>query len=79
MRRTVALLISASLAAAPLAGCGEEEPATAAEFCQDHGGVNVALNEPDGDATCNDGAEYEGYGDGEESSESSSKKKKKRR
>ncbi len=79
MRRTVALLIAASLAVVPIAGCGEDEPATAAEFCQDHGGVNVALNEPDGDATCNDGTEYEGDGDSEESESSSKKKKKKKR
>ncbi len=76
MRKTIALLIAALLAVAPLAGCGED-PQTAAEFCQDHGGVNVALNEPDGDATCNDGTEFEGDGDSED--ESSDKKKKKRR
>jgi predicted small lipoprotein YifL len=76
MRKTIALLIAALLAVAPLAGCGEEQP-TAAEFCQPHGGVNVELNEADGDATCNDGTEFEGDGDSED--ESSDKKKKKKR
>jgi hypothetical protein len=75
MRRTVALLIAALLAVAPLAGCGED-PQTAAEFCQPHGGVNVELNEPDGDATCNDGTEFEGDGDSEGSSDKKKKKKK---
>ena len=74
MRRTAALLMALLLAAAPVAACGSD-PQTAAEFCQDHGGVNAALNEPDGDATCNDGTEFEGDGDSESSSGSKSKKK----
>ena len=76
MRRTAALLLAALLAAAPVTACGED-PQTAAEFCQDHGGVNASLNEPDGDATCNDGTEFEA--DGDDSSSSGSKSKKKRR
>ncbi len=74
MRRTVALIIAAVLGVAPLAGCGED-PQTAAEFCQDHGGVRAGTEEPDGDATCSDGEEFEAESD----SGGSKKKKRKRR
>ncbi len=78
MRRFTALLLSLCLAAVPIAGCGEEEPAqTADQFCAAHDGVKPDSTEPDGDATCNDGTEFEA--DGDEESESSSKKKRKRR
>ncbi len=78
MRRFTAVLLSFCLAAVPIAGCGDEEPVqTADQFCASHGGVQPDSTEPDGDATCEDGTEYEADGD-EESSESSKKKKKKR-
>ncbi len=75
MRKPLAVLLIFVLGM-PFVACGDE-PQTAAEFCQPHGGINVATQEPDGDVTCNDGTEYEADGDTE--SESSDKKKKKKR
>ena len=75
MRRFTALLLAAALGLGSIAGCGEEDPQTAAEFCADHGGVRPDSTEPDGDATCQDGTEFEAEGE----SSSSSKKKKKRK
>jgi hypothetical protein len=72
MRRLVPFLI-ALMIGAPFAACGED-PQTAAEFCAEHGGVKAETVEADGDATCQDGTEFEADGD-----ESSKKKKKKKR
>jgi hypothetical protein len=78
MRRFTALLLSFVLAVVPIAGCGSDEPVqTADQFCADYGGVKPDSTEPDGDALCNDGTEYEADGDSE--SESSDKKKKKKK
>jgi hypothetical protein len=70
MRKFTALLLAAALGLGSIAGCGSEEKQTATEFCADHGGVRPNTTEPDGDALCEDGTEYEAE------SESSSKKKK---
>ena len=70
-RRFAALLLSLAFA---VAACGSE-PQTAAQFCADKGGIQPDSTEPDGDATCQDGTEFEGDGD----SASDSKKKKKKR
>ncbi len=70
MHRLIALLLCLTLGVGPLAACGED-PQTAQQFCADHGGVAPGSEEPDGDATCEDGTEFEGDGDS-----SSSKKKK---
>ncbi len=79
MRRLTALVLAIALAAVPVAGCGEEEPVqTADQFCASHGGVQADSMEPDGDATCNDGTEFEADGDDESSSSTKSKKKKRR-
>jgi hypothetical protein len=82
MRRFTAVLLSLCLAAVPVAGCGDEEPVqTADQFCATHGGVQADSTEPDGDATCEDGTEFEADGDSSESgsSEKKSTKKKKRK
>lgn len=74
MRKYLALLLIFAFGL-PLTACGESsEPQTAAEFCQEHGGVDTATEEPDGDATCMDGTEFEAD---EESSTSKKKKKSK--
>ena len=76
-KTTIALLIAAL--AVPVAACGEEEPPqTAAEFCAEHGGVDDATYEPDGDVSCIDGEEFEGDGDSAEDESSSKKKKSKK-
>ena len=77
MRRLTALLLALVLGVVPIAGCGED-PQTADQFCADHQGVQAGTLEDDGDATCNDGTEFEADGD-EESSSDTKKKKKKRR
>ena len=74
MHKFTALLLAAALGLGSFAGCGDEKQ-TAAEFCADHGGVRPNSEEPDGDALCEDGTEYEA----ESESSSSSKKKKKKR
>ncbi len=80
MRRLTALVLAIALAAVPVAGCGEEEPVqTAEQFCASHGGVQADSMEPDGDATCNDGTEFEGDGDSSEESSSDKKKKSKKK
>lgn len=73
MRRYLALLLVFVLGM-PVVACGSDaEPQTAAEFCQEHGGVDPATEEPDGDATCQDGTEFEADED-----EGDSKKKKRK-
>ena len=77
MHKLIALLLTLSLVAVPFAGCGEEEPPqTAAEFCAEHGGVVPDSEEPDGDAMCEDGTEFEAEGEEESSSDKKKKKKK---
>ena len=71
MRRPLAVLLALALAATPLAACGEEE--TAETFCQDHGGLVADSMEPDGDATCQDGTEYEAEAEESESDKKKSK------
>jgi len=71
-----ALLLAVVLGTVPVAGCGED-PQTADQFCAEHDGVHRESVEPDGDATCDDGTEFEADGDDEGSS--STKKRKKRR
>ena len=73
LKRITALLLAASFALGSIAACGEEKQ-TAAEFCADRGGVRPNSEEPDGDAVCQDGTEYEA-----ESESSSSKKKSKKK
>src|SRR3712207_6763684 len=76
-KTTIALLIAAL--AVPATACGEEEPPqTAAEFCAQHGRLDTATQEADGDVSCADGAEFEADGDEEESSSSSKSKKAKK-
>ena len=77
MRRFTALLLAAAFGLGTVAACGEEDPQTATEFCAERGGVAPDSTEPDGDATCQDGTEFEA--EGEESSSSSKKKTKKRK
>ena len=73
MRKFLSTLLILALAM-PFAACGESAE-TAAEFCQDRQGVRAGSEEPDGDAICNDGTEFEA----EEEGSSGSKKKRKRR
>ncbi len=73
MRKYLSTLLIIALAM-PFAACGSSAE-TAAEFCKDHGGVKAGTEEPDGDATCTDGEEFEAESD----SGSSKKKKRKRR
>lgn len=76
-KTTIALLIAAL--AVPVTACGEEEPPqTAAEFCAEHGGIDTATQEADGDVTCADGTEFEADGDEEEAGSSSKSKKAKK-
>ena len=72
MRRFPAAGLATVLAGALLTGCGGSSQ-TAEQFCASHGGVQAGSIEPDGDATCSDGTEYEADGDDKK------KKKKKKK
>lgn len=75
MKKLCVGLLCAALA---LAGCGSNggsSARTADEFCDNgRGGVDVRTLEPDGDATCQDGTEFEDPDDGKKKKTKSKKK-----
>lgn len=75
MTKPLALILATILAFSATA-CGSTQ--TAEQFCASHGGVNAATVEPDGDATCNDGTEFEADGDSSKKKSKTKTKSKKR-